>query len=259
MNPTPTTRMQTGQKRRWAVAAGAAVGVAALVVWLFRGPIGVATSGQSGSAGGRTRPPVQIARPSKSDLELKEEAFIRDLRPLFLPTALNAVPPEPRMAESRTPIELEISRAAGSELEFHLLRELPPTATLNELPAEKAAARDWVSADVPGPVLAGLGRGKAEVRAMRERGGFLEVRAAETGEIVLSEAIPVVARPPGEKAWQPLELLATVEAAGLLAPLVVVEGSRADEVDAHFRQYLSKSYRLGDRLPPGFYRIIVGP
>jgi hypothetical protein len=250
--------VRTGQKRRWAASIGAATVIGALVVGVFSGPIGV-VPGAGSAVGVRPQPTVQIARPSKSDLELKEEAFIRDLRPLFLPTALNAVPPEPRMAEGRTPIELEATRAVGSELEFNLLRELPPTATVAEIPAEKASARDWVSSDMPGPLLAGIDRRESPVRAMAARGGFLEVRAAGTGDAVLAEPIPAEARPPGGKSWQPMELLATVEAAGLLAPLVVVEGSRVDEVDGHFRNYLAKVYRLGDRLPPGFYRIVVGP
>ncbi len=254
-----TTPATAGQKRRWAVAAGAAAVLGGVVVAIFLGPVGTAPGNRPLAGVGKTQVPVQIARPSKSDLELKEEAFIRDLRPLFLPTALNAFPPEPRMAEGRTPIELEASRTTGSELEFHLLAELPPTATLNEVPAEKAGARDWVSADVPGPELVGLGRARAVVKALDVRGGYLEVRAAGTGETVLAQTIPPEARPPGGKAWQPMELLATVEAAGLWAPIVIVEGSRVEEVDGHFRHYLSKIFRIGDRLPPGFYRIVIGP
>jgi len=254
-----TTSVANGRKRRWAVAVGAAILSGASVIAIFRGPVGDLSPVRPSGAGGTAKPAVQIARPSKSDLELKEEAFIRDLRPLFLPTALNAVPPEPRMAEGRTPLELEVSRAPGSELEFHLLAELPPAATLNDLPADKAGARDWVSVDVPGPVLAGMGRTRVDVSALPARGGFLEVRAASTGETVLTQAIPAEARPPSGKVWQPMELLAAVEAAGLLAPIVVVEGSRVEEVDGHFRNYLSKIFRVGDRLPPGFYRIVVGP
>lgn len=253
--------IRNGEKRRWAVAVATAAGVGALVLWLLRGPIGVGggPAAQTVGAVGKAKAPLQIARPSKSDLELKEEAFIRDLRPLFLPTALNAVPPEPRMAEGRTSIELELSRAPGSDLEFSFLRELPPTATLDELPADKATARDWVSADVPGPVLAGLGRGEAKVEPTQPRGGFIEIRSAVSGEAIWSEPIPASARPPSDKAWQPLELLAAVEAAGLVAPPVITEGSRVDEVDVHFRRYVAQIFRVGDRLPPGFYRIVIGP
>jgi hypothetical protein len=251
--------VQAGRKRRWIAAVAGALAVGVGAVGLFRGPVG------GGGSGGPSGPPiasrtaVQIARPSKSDLELREEAFIRDLRPLFLPTALNAAPPEPRMAEGRAMLDVEPPRARGGELEFNVVRELPPTALVNDLPAEKAGARDWVSADVPGPVLAGLGRSAADLRPLAPRGGFLEVRAAVTGDIVLAESIPATARPSGDKAWQPLELLASVDEAGLRIPLVVVESSLVDDVDAHFRQYLSGVYRVGDRLPPGFYRIIVGP
>lgn len=253
------TTPAAGRNRRWATAAGLAAGVGAAVFLLFRGPVGSMPGRGPENGGGRGGPPVQIARPSRSDLELKEEAFIRDLRPLFLPTPLNAVPPEPRMTEGRTPIELESSRAAGGELDFNLLRELPAAASFGDVPAHLAGTRDWISADTPGPMLAGLGRAPAPLAAMAPRGGFLEVRAAGTGETVLAEGIPADGKPPGGKTWQPMELLATVDSAGLLAPLVVVESSRVEEVDAHFRTYLAGGFRLGHRLPPGFYRIVVGP
>jgi hypothetical protein len=59
--------------------------------------------------------------------------------------------------------------------------------------------------------------------------------------------------------WAPLEFLATVEAAGLVAPLTLTGRSGVDEVDAFFRNYLVRTFRLGERLPPGFYRITVSP
>ena len=48
-------------------------------------------------------------------------------------------------------------------------------------------------------------------------------------------------------------------AAGLAGPLVVTESSRVEEVDAHFRRQLRQVFRLGERLAPGVYRVVVGP
>jgi len=71
--------------------------------------------------------------------------------------------------------------------------------------------------------------------------------------------LPTVLGPAGGKAWEPLELFAAVDAAGLAAPLVVVSTSTVDEIDAHFRRILAQDFRVGERLPPGFFRLIVGP
>ena len=35
--------------------------------------------------------------------------------------------------------------------------------------------------------------------------------------------------------------------------------SDVDAVDAYFERYLTDTFRVGDRLAPGFYRIRVGP
>lgn len=56
-----------------------------------------------------------------------------------------------------------------------------------------------------------------------------------------------------------MEFLAVVSSAGLIADPVLVNGSGWEEVDNFFRSYLVKSFRLGERLNPGRYRVLVGP
>jgi len=41
--------------------------------------------------------------------------------------------------------------------------------------------------------------------------------------------------------------------------LVLTSSSDSEEVDSFFRSYLVKTFRLGERLNPGRYRILVGP
>jgi hypothetical protein len=80
---------------------------------------------------------------------------------------------------------------------------------------------------------------------------------------VIAETLPLEARPPGEKdgagAWRPLEFNALVSPAGLVGTLVITERSDSEEVNAFFRDYLTRTFRVGERLPPGMYRIVVGP
>jgi hypothetical protein len=200
-----------------------------------------------------------MARPTDDDRVLKDEAMIRDLRPLFLPTRFNAALAEPRREPGRTILDDEKPRREFSDAELSLTRDLPPVATLNARPADKALATDVLANGESGVGLEGIGRGPRIVEPLKARGGYIEVVRVETGRSVLADSLPVTLGPVGGKAWEPMELFAAVDAAGLAAPLLVTEGSRVDEVDAHFRKMLAQTYRIGERLPPGFYRIVVGP
>jgi hypothetical protein len=200
-----------------------------------------------------------MARPSEADVVLKDEAMMRDLRPLFLPTEFNATLSEPRREPGRTILDDEAPRVGGAEAELSIGRDLPPIARLGSRPADKARGSDVLMAADNAPGLVGIGRTAGKVAAFAGRSGFVEIVAAWTGQTVLAEALPKELGPPGNKAWEPMELFAAVDASGLVAPLVVIEGSRVDEVDAHFRRTLEQRYRVGERLPPGFYRIVIGP
>ena len=63
--------------------------------------------------------------------------------------------------------------------------------------------------------------------------------------------------------FAPVEYLVAVSSAGIVGdPILLVgsEGEAMDEkVDTFFRSYLVKTFRLGERLNPGRYRVLVGP
>ncbi len=250
--------MLSGEKIRWVFAATGALLVVTAAVRLFRLPdaaeirpaLATKTSNQ---------PSVQMARATATDAVLREETEIRDLRPLFLPTKLNATLPEPRREAGRTFLDNETLKLGFSETEFTVARNLPPVVSLDGKPIEGAKAADLLSADVGEAGLVGFGRIAVRAVELPARGGFLEVFAAATGQRVIAETLPAEVRPPGDKAWEPFELMAAVSSSGLAAPLVVTASSRVEEVDSHFRNYLSRRFRIGERLPPGFYRILVGP
>ena len=95
--------------------------------------------------------------------------------------------------------------------------------------------------------------------ALRERAAVLEVIRSGDGRRMLRKLLEAPLKPPTEKSWQPLEFLASVGPAGLVAPLTLTVRSGVDEVDAHFRKFLSDTFRVGDQLTPGFYRITLAP
>jgi len=245
--------MKLRGKLPWAVSACVALLIVAGAAWLLRRPL------TPSEAPPVARPlSLQLARPGAEDGVLREEAILRDPRPLFLPTDLNSALPEPRREAGRTLFELDRAGDEPGETDAAVVRDLPPVASINGRSPASARGTDALAGPVEVGVV-GLGRGGRVVEPLPARGGFLQVVSAVTGATMLAEVLPTVLGPAGGKAWEPLELFAAVDAAGLAAPLVVVSTSTVDEIDAHFRRILAQDFRVGERLPPGFFRLIVGP
>lgn len=244
---------------RWIVAAGAAVVVVASFLLLVRVPAPVilpATNSPSESA-----PPssVKLARADGADVLLRQEAQLRDLRPLFLPTDVNAALPEPHLEPGRSFLDNDNLKLRPVDVEVPVAAQLPAVVTLDGVALAEARPRDALVGDAARIELLGIGRQTVVAAPLPSRGGWLEVSAAGDGERVIAEALPLTAKPPSEKPWYPLELVAVIDAAGLVGPLVVTEGSRVEDVDAHFKNFLAERFRIGERLAPGFYRISVVP
>lgn len=247
----------TGQKQRWTIASLGAGSVVVALLFLFRmPPPPTAFSPAQPAATAPVKPAVQLA--TRADEFLKAETDIRDLRPLFLPTERNASLPELKRELGRTFFDDEPVKFALLESEVAITKDLPPVAIVGEKPADQARPLDALASEAVTSLL-GFGRNDQPVQPMAPRAGFMEVVSAATGERVQGDELPVGARVPGDKAWAPLEFLAQIDAVGLAAPLIVTTSSGNEEIDAHFKKYLGKTYRIGERLQPGFYRLIVAP
>lgn len=247
-----------GAQQRWVIAVVAAivlVGAFVSLVHIAPGPIPLPMS----PTAIERRPTVKIARPDESDALLKEESELRDLRPLFLPTDRNAALPDPRLEPGRTMLDSERLKRTEAVADIQLGAELPPVAMIGGKVAAKAEALDAFDGDAASGGLHGFGRKAVESVPFRPRGGYIEVTAWADGRRVRAEDLSLDARPPNDRPWSPLELMAVIDRAGLASPLVVTEGSRVEEVDLHFKNFLTNSYRIGERLTPGIYRIVVAP
>ncbi len=240
---------------RWWVAGAAAAVLTATFVSVVRIPVApVALRSPASSA--LTPPAVRIARPDASDRLLQDEADLRDLRPMFLPTERNAALAEPRLEAGRTFLEHESFKGAA---EPAVGAALPEISSIQGGALEQATPLDALGATGVGLSLAGFGRQRAELAPMKARGAVVEVVSMSDGRTVWTQTLPESGTPRRDQAWNPLEMVAVVDRAGLAGPLVITEGSRIDDVDVHFRNYLAQTFRLGERLAPGFYRVIVSP
>lgn len=237
--------MERTTKRRWAVAGAGAAIVGGLVALLFRGP------GLPPVASPKIEPAPKVTLVSKQDRAINAEAVLLDPMPLFLPTKWNATQRELAPPDSAGRFQgYDAPRFVFTENELKLGGLQDPI----KVPASPAEA---VTTDAVAGALVGFGRADTPVPAPKARGAFFEVVEAGTGRAVWSDTI--VETPPAKGAWQPVEFTASVDPAGLVGPLVVTTRSGVEEVDAFFAKYLARTLRVGERLAPGFYRILIGP
>ncbi len=229
-----------------AVAAGLAGLV--LTVLLFRAPA-------PAPARPRTARPSLELGPTKGtagDPLFAEESSLRDPTPLFLPTEWNS---EQKEVVLRAPDSIFPPYGAKPMFSDARLRlDLPPAIAVPASPA------DALSDNPPGHPFLGLGRVDHVILPLLPRGAFVAIVAADSGMRVFSQELTDVPpdladAPPEGGAWQ---FMAAVDPAGLVGPLVptVRSGTSADR---YFLDYLREKLRIGERLPPGFYRISIGP
>ena len=244
---TTTRRRRAG----WWVAGLTVVFTAVAVLLLFR-PLGTPSSGLTPVA----PPKVNIARLEEGmgDRILREQATMFDPTPLFLPTEWNT---------GQRPLPAAVQRQPGQVFgafewkpSFGEAELALPVGSERSLPASPVEMLKEPSHD---PFL-GFGMEDEPLTSLPLRKGFVEVRKVGTGEMVYARNLGGEVAPPTSRLdWQPAEFLVTVTVAGLLGQPADTASSDVEEVDAFFRDYLANTLRLGERLPPGIYRVVVGP
>lgn len=208
------------------------------------------------------RPPaaVRLADPGPANPLIRELTAMRDLAPLFLPTNRNAtIGAIARRDTGRSLLDQDMAKLSLGEADLTIDRELPPASSINGRPVVDARPLDALIQAAAAPPVLGFGRSLVVFEPLRARGGYLEVVALGSGERMIAEELNLAAKPPTEKPWAPVQFLASVNATDLAAPLILAERSGVEEVDQHFRNFLAQTYRVGHRLPPGIYRVTVGP
>ena len=251
MNPVMAA---AADRQRWSIAAAGALLAITMIAGMARFPSPNLTDPVP------PPPAFELRRVAAADRVQSEEVALHDLAPLFLPTPWNAsLGPAPQREPGQTFFDREALGYIFGDAGWSFERDLPPVVTLGGRPVADARPLDALQSNSPAPVLSGFGRSALPLVELPARGAFVEISETGTGRPVLAVPLPPAIRPPTERMWAPVEFLATVEAAGLVAPLTLTGRSGVDEVDAFYRNYLARTFRLGERLTPGFYRITVSP
>jgi hypothetical protein len=190
----------------------------------------------------------------ENDKLLAEQAELRDPLSLFLPTRQATLAAGLQSETTEIDLGLALTRPFPGKLAFadeSAAVEFPLRTPVPSRPVDAIGLGD------PEMPFLGMGRIDRAVSALPVRSAFIEVTAAETGKIILSEPIRDV-KVPSASDWQPLEMVALVDRIGLVAPPTISRSSTSDSVDDFFRSYLQKGLHLGERLGPGSYVVTVG-
>jgi hypothetical protein len=217
----------------------------------------------------RAKPPVVAAVPpgpapfvrltgagtGAGDRVLRERAELFDPTPLFFPTEWNF---------GQRPLPESMQRQPGQVFENFGANFTFGEQDIKAYGAEAAAAperlEDVLEQGNEAP-FGGIGQIDSPRVPLPERSSFLEVKELSDGKIIISQALKELILPRSD--FAPMEFLVVVSSAGIVGEPVLMTGSRweevDEEVDAFFRSYLVKTFRLGERLSPGRYRVLVGP
>lgn len=234
------------KRRVWVGLVVAGVGVGTWLVWHQTHPIKPATEMT------RPQPFVQLAGtggPARNQI-LQEKAELMDPTPLFFPTPWNY---------GQQPLAPEMVKQPGQvfgsfEARFPLSEKgIGIFGTDSTAVPEKLAELLAQGNEAP---FDGMGRIDIQRSTLPIRSGYLEVRGLDSSDLIISYQLSGISPPRADIA--PIEFLVVVGRAGLIGEPILTSGSGWDEVDSFFSNYLVKTYRLGERLHPGRYRVVVG-
>ncbi|MBI2814497.1 MAG: hypothetical protein HYX71_09445 [Opitutae bacterium] len=186
-----------------------------------------------------------------ADQVLRERADLFDPTPLFFPTEWNYGQQPLRDNLRRQP-----GQVFGSYEPVYSFAEtsMKPYGAEARIPSEKLS--DVLSQGNEAP-FAGFGQIDAPRPALPGRAGFLEVTGFAAVEPIIAQALEGISVPRVD--YAPMEFLLMISSAGIVGDPVQTSGSGWEEVDVFFRSYLVKTARLGERLSPGRYRVLIGP
>lgn len=206
------------------------------------------------------QPYVRIGTgPGTGDQLMHERAQLFDPTPLFFPTEWNF---------GQSPLRNSIRRQPAQ-----VFSSFEPKLTFAEQNMKSYGTEASTAPEKLSDVLvqgneapfAGMGQIDVQRFALAERTGFLEVRGLVDGKTIIAQALNGLLLP--RQDFDPLEFLVVVSSAGIVGEPVIVHWSSSDsvaaggseEMEVFVRSYLVKIFRLGERLHPGRYRVLVGP
>ena len=200
-----------------------------------------------------SRPSILLAPTAKGsrDSALREQAEYMDPTPLFFPTKWNY-----GQGGLRDSVKPQPGQIFGWIEPKFVFSDQDITSHLSEPVVDSIHLADVVKSGNEAP-FAGIGESDTKPFVLPERGGFLEVTDLRNGKTVIAQKLGEI--PGVGPDFTPAEFLVSVGRAGLVASPVLMGSTGREETENILRTYLAKSFRVGERLAPGMYRILIGP
>jgi hypothetical protein len=233
-------------RRVWIGLVVACAGVGGWVIWSRSQPVIAGDTSRS------MQPFVQLAGAGTDvgDQLLRERAELMDPTPLFFPTEWNYGHQPLNEGNLKDPGEF-----FGSFLPKPTIDEQKIASYGAEAPIVPEKLSDVLVQGNEAP-FAGIGQVDGRQSSLPIRAGYLEVGDLQNGDTIISHSLSGLLLPRTD--FDPVEFIVVVGAGGLIGEPFLTNGSGWEEVDTFFRSYLVKSYRLGERLRPGRYRVVLG-
>lgn len=236
-----------GIKRR--VWVGLGIGIAVVGLWSWWNQAQDLVDPRFGQ---QPKPFVQLAGTGKAPQNqlLRERAELFDPTPLFFPTEWNFGQQEVRESLRRQP-----GQVFGSFPAKPVISDQNIGIFGMETTSAPEKLSDVLAQGNEAP-FAGMGQIDLNPATLPVRSGFMEIYAIDIAEEPIKKPLTGLQSPRGD--YAPMEFIVLVGVSGLVGEPILLSGSGWDDVDAYFRDYLLKTYRLGERLAPGRYRVVVG-
>lgn len=196
-----------------------------------------------------------VSLPSSMEADgdlLREQAYLLDSTPLFLPTSWNAASSPAVEGLERRPGDLFDSfpvrlSYAETDFGFGAISSVEPGSTLENL------------AEFPDRSHVTFGRAEVSAPDLASRFALVEVVGPSGGEPVLTLPLPEEGAPEAEgQLWKPAEFLIQVTPVGLTGEPVLLEGSGVEAVDEFLLESI-EDLTHEQMLEPGYYRVLAGP
>jgi hypothetical protein len=245
-------RSEPSGMRIWVVLTAVAIVVHGAGLWLLQARRGESEKRETVAIGSIAVLPSETGERSAV---VRERLWLFDPEPLFLPTRWNFG-------------ETTVARRQEGQLGA-LHADYDPSWSFG---GERLALRiNSANSEIPSPLALIQGDGRAHFAGFGRRntvaadpflGPIVEVHRADTGELQLRERLEgasALGLAPGS---EPLELMIAVSSFGVLGgpKSRFADPTRTGEdAEGWRRASIARQLRLGARLEPGVYRVVIGP
>lgn len=235
------------KRRVWVTTACIAVAVAAWWLWTRANQ---STAVETAKAG---EPFVRLAGAggNPGERELQERAEYFDPTPLFFPTEHNFGQGTSPERTRRQPGQV----FASYDAKLRFAESAMPTYG-QETVATAERLGDVLTQGNEAP-FAGFGLIDDARAPLIERSAFMEIKTLADGKTIVAQTLKQLVLPRSD--FGPLEFLVLVGRSGVIGNPVLIASSEREEIDGFFRNYLVQSFRIGERVSPGRYRVVIGP